>query len=640
MTERGPINIVVVSCDALPYLQTTLKSLFATTHTPFLLTIIDNCSNEDTANYIKKLTPMGACQEIIKIFNTKNEGYPRAVNQGFELSIKRGCSYTCFCNNDLYFTDNWTDGLLDKLQGGYVAAYPIGVSSFTFVDEQSSRDIFQAQPFKNMGEEVDFLEAEQNKIIRQIMEQNPDFEATHFPQYLPDHCVMVNTCKISEIGFWADERYGLYGSNDVDICWEIFKRGGKIVQTNKSFVYHFRHKTLQNKDMNRIKLLAKTSAQLYKKWKLEFEQLQLKSNFLENCFDFNNRDYVIVRQMNEKIHFIKQTSKIFAVFGGLGKTTLAEKYPNLVNDIEVSGYRYVYNLNIQNTEKVKGLKNRVKNPEYPNNYLRAVGRAINKKAVICVVLSAEILTKLERTGFQYDIFYPAKTMRDEVLRRIRKRGNTKAFQDKIKNIFDRYEELGLLRAVLHPQKICFLQGMETLEDAILKNHLEDELSLCHSSFEWRGARYQVYFTPQTSAEHIEQEGFSQVYCVGEMDNKLVVIYHIENGQKVFNLPGGTREQDENIEQTLRREIKEETNCDVVRYEILGAQKNITENGESSLNQVRVFAHLRLFGVFENDPGGGVCGYELVELADLEKKIGWGEVGDWMRLKVKPKMEKK
>lgn len=640
MSEQSLMNIVVVSCNALPYLQTTLKSLFVTTHIPFLLTIVDNHSEKETVNCIKNLTPRGACQEIIKIFNTKNEGYPRAVNQGLGISIKRGCDYTCFCNNDLYFTNDWTDGLLNRLWEGYVAAYPIGISSFTFVDRQSSRDIFQMRSFNDIQDEVSFLEAEQGKIIRQIMEQNPDFEATHFPQYLPDHCVMVNTQIISKIGFWADERYGLYGSNDVDICWEIFKRGGKIIQTNKSFVHHFRHKTLKNNNMDRIKLLRETSKKLYKKWKLEFERLQQEKDFLENCFDFDNRDYVIVRQMNEKIHFIEQTSKIFAVFGGLGKTTLAKKYPNLVSDIEVSGYRYKYDLNIQDMEKVKGLKNRIKNPEYPNNYLRAIGQVVNKKAVVCVVLSAEILLKLERTGFQHEIFYPKKMMRDEILKRVRERGNIEVFQEKIKDILNRYEELEQLRAVLHPRKIWFLQGMETLEDAILKNHLEDELTLCHSSFKWKGTRYQVHFTPITNAKSIKQEGFSQVYCVGEMDNKLVVIYHIENGEKIFNLPGGTRERGEDVEQTLRREIKEETNCDVIRYEILGAQKNVAENGESSPNQVRVFAHLRPFGDFVSDPGGGVLGYELVELTDLEKKIGWGEVGDWIRLKIKTKMEKK
>ncbi len=640
MNEQILVNIVIVSCNALSYLQTTLKSLFATTHMPFLLTIVDNHSDKDVTNYIKKLTPTSACREIIKIFNTKNEGYPRAVNQGLEISAQRDCAYTCFCNNDLYFTENWLDGLLKRLQEGYSAAYPIGVSSFTFTDGQSSREIFQAQKFKNIQDEIAFLEAEQGKIIQKITEQNPDFEATHFPQYLPDHCVMVNTQKILEIGFWADERYGLYGSNDVDICWEIFKRGGKIIQTNKSFVYHFRHKTLKNNNMNRLRLLEKTSRQLYEKWEIEFKQLQQKKDFLENCFDFDNRDYVIVRQMNEKIHFIRQTSKIFAVFGGLGKTILAKKYPNLVSDIEVSGYRYKYDQNIQDVEKVKGLKNRVKNSEYPNNYLRAIGQSINKKAIICVVLSAEILAKLERTGFQYEIFYPEKTMRDEVLRRMQERDNTETFQNKIKDIFDRYEELGQLQNLLHPQKIWLLQETETLEDAILKNHLEDELNLCHSNFVWKGEQYQVYFVSRTDVKNIEREGFSQVYCVGEMDGKLVVIYHIKNKKKVFNLPGGTRECDENIEQTLRREVKEETNCEVIQYEILGTQKNVTESGKSSSNQVRVFARLRPFGEFINDPGGGVCGYELVELADLERKIGWGEVGDWIRLKIKPKMEKK
>ena len=638
MKTSDLINIVVVSCNALPHLQTTIESLFATTHTSFLLTIVDNQSDERTVAYIKNLIPLGACQDIIKIFNKKNEGYSRAVNQGLKISIDKKCIYTCFCNNDLYFTKNWLNGLVEKLQKGYTAAYPIGISDFALIDGRSSRKIFQQQLFDNIQNEITFLESKQHCFIQKIMEQNQDFEATHFPQYLPDHCVLVDTYFISKIGFWADERYDLYGSNDVDICWEIFKRGGKIVQTNKSFVYHFRHKTLQDNGIDRMLFLKQTSKHLYKKWEDNFKKLQRQSDFLSKCFDFDNRDFVIIRQLNEKIHFIKQYTKIFAVFGGLGKTTLSYKYPNLVTDLEVTQYRYEYEQNIQDVEKVKGAKNRTSHSAYPNNYLSALGKIMNKKAIVCIVLSIEILQKLERTGFQYEIFYPRKTMQNEILKRLDQRGNNQDFQDKIKHILDKYEELKQLRSVLHPQKIWFLSGRETLEDVIIKNHLEDELCLRNSSFNWKNIQYQVYFNPKTNTRRIEREGFSQVYCVGIMDNKVVVIYHMKDGKKIFNLPGGTREEGETIEQTLRREIKEETNCKILDYEILGAQKNIAENGESSLNQVRVFANVCPFGKFIKDIGGSVCGYELVELADLEKKIQWGEVGDWIRLKIKTKLE--
>lgn len=66
---------------------------------------------------------------------------------------------------------------------------------------------------------------------------------------------------------------------------------------------------------------------------------------------------------------------------------------------------------------------------------------------------------------------------------------------------------------------------------------------------------------------------------------------------------------------------------------MGTQINVSETGEIQKPQIRVFVHLEPFGEFRNDPGGNVEGYELVDIEQIEKYIKWGEVGDWIALKV-------
>ena len=60
-------------------------------------------------------------------------------------------------------------------------------------------------------------------------------------------------------------------------------------------------------------------------------------------------------------------------FKAIGKSTLARKYSNVV-DIESSNFEYVIDENMRNipVEQRKGLKSRIKNPEFPLNYCERV----------------------------------------------------------------------------------------------------------------------------------------------------------------------------------------------------------------------------------------------------------------------------
>jgi 8-oxo-dGTP pyrophosphatase MutT (NUDIX family) len=53
------------------------------------------------------------------------------------------------------------------------------------------------------------------------------------------------------------------------------------------------------------------------------------------------------------------------------------------------------------------------------------------------------------------------------------------------------------------------------------------------------------------------------------DDKVLLIHRLKNGSEYWVLPGGGIEDGENVDEALRREVKEETSLDLVNYDFLG-----------------------------------------------------------------------
>jgi ADP-ribose pyrophosphatase YjhB (NUDIX family) len=143
------------------------------------------------------------------------------------------------------------------------------------------------------------------------------------------------------------------------------------------------------------------------------------------------------------------------------------------------------------------------------------------------------------------------------------------------------------------------------------------------SFEFRGEHIDVEWFDVLSKDKIPNLPWQQVYVIGDLSGKVpIVTYENDND----NLPGGKTEPGETPDQTIRREIQEELNCNVISWEPLGYQRCSTK-GKNEVYQLRAFARLEKIGEFESDPDGSVIGYYTIDLGDLDKAIQWGLVGE-------------
>ncbi len=162
--------------------------------------------------------------------------------------------------------------------------------------------------------------------------------------------------------------------------------------------------------------------------------------------------------------------------------------------------------------------------------------------------------------------------------------------------------------------------------------------MIRSSFQYVGQTYEVEYQDLDNFNALEREKCSQVYGLCFFGNKVVLVH---NGQKHhWSLPGGSIEQGEVFEQTLTREILEETNMEIIVAKPLGYQKVTAPDG-NYVFQLRYVCLVVPKGEFEKDPGGQVDRIDLVEPHEFNKILNWGEIGKHLLmrgLEAKPLLE--
>lgn len=154
-------------------------------------------------------------------------------------------------------------------------------------------------------------------------------------------------------------------------------------------------------------------------------------------------------------------------FKAIGKSTLARKYSNVV-DVESSNFEYVIDENMRNipVEQRKGLKSRIKNPEFPLNYCEELIDNFKRNKIALFACKREVVDLLRQMGVSYCIGYPEEDMLDEIIARCQKRGNNERFISRIRDVY--YADFPT-----DSERVIWLKKGEYLEDILLKEGILD-----------------------------------------------------------------------------------------------------------------------------------------------------------------------
>ena len=142
-----------------------------------------------------------------------------------------------------------------------------------------------------------------------------------------------------------------------------------------------------------------------------------------------------------------------------------------------------------------------------------------------------------------------------------------------------------------------------------------------------GVPYIFEYEDADSFDSLPYEKCAQVYGVCFEGDKLLIGFG--GNKKDWGLVGGTVESGETFEETLRREVQEETNREILVCLPLGYQKMTDTRDGTFVYQLRYVCDVRPFGPFIEDPAGGVTKIKLIEPAEYKNYFNWGKIGERM-----------
>lgn len=140
-----------------------------------------------------------------------------------------------------------------------------------------------------------------------------------------------------------------------------------------------------------------------------------------------------------------------------------------------------------------------------------------------------------------------------------------------------------------------------------------------------GFDHLIEYSDADSFDTLNPKECRQAYGVCFYGDKLVIGY---NGKKgTWNLIGGTIESGETFVYTLKREIQEESNMEVLSCLPIGYQKATNLATMQSVLQLRYVCIVKPFGDFIEDPSGSVSEIKLIDPAEYKKYFDWGGISD-------------
>lgn len=260
MAPYPKISVVILSHNKIDYTRTCIHSLLDTDYPDWELVIIDNGSDDGTAEWLKQFHDEAENHHVHVelIFNSGNIGCSTARNQG--ISAASG-DLIAFCDNDIALRNrNWL-----KLMAADFSDPAVGMVGPKIIYPFEPYNIQCAGAAVTKSGRIVFLGRGESR-------DNPEFNKQKKVQCLISACCMARKSVLDECGGF-DEIFNPVEYEDIDLCYRIRSKGFKILYNPAVEMYHFESVTTEGTEtLPNTYLICKHSLIFKDRWKMMFEK--------------------------------------------------------------------------------------------------------------------------------------------------------------------------------------------------------------------------------------------------------------------------------------------------------------------------------------------------------------------------------
>lgn len=225
------LSIIIVNYNARDLIRECLHSIYAGTHIPFEIIIVDNISSDGSVEMLGKEFP-----SIKLIKNTENVGFARANNQGIKAS---GGDLILLLNPDTKIIGS----ALDRLANFLDADIKAGAAGPLLVNADGNALYTSGRPSFGLCSQINYY-WNAAKYIDSVL-KNMDRSRPSRVGQLSGCCLMLKKEALDKTGM-LDENYFMY-YEDSDMCLRINKAGYELVLIPDVRIIHYGGKSTEDK---------------------------------------------------------------------------------------------------------------------------------------------------------------------------------------------------------------------------------------------------------------------------------------------------------------------------------------------------------------------------------------------------------
>lgn len=215
---------------------------------------------------------------------------------------------------------------------------------------------------------------------------------------------------------------------------------------------------------------------------------------------------------------IRQT-KIIAGFPGVGKSffrsAMGADKSIRISDSDSSQFHWI----VENGEKKE-------NPHFIEDYLHHIKSLLMKVDIVFVSTHEEILLALREEGIDFTIVYPDHSLKEEFIRRYRRRKSPESFIALLDNKFDEWVD-GIEEKYLDVPKIKLMRTDEYLEKEMLMNCESVDLSKVK-----KYVRHHLYGKASYQKTESAEENEKHTFCAS-LHETATLKFRIANPDKTY-----------------------------------------------------------------------------------------------------------